>query len=174
MLRSRDGRRVEDREVNVSMPQWQVTENPTSQMHWQFFQPPLKDFFFHSVFFPPPRRGVTGWCHGCPPSSCCRLPRHSRRFQRKGVSTNRPSPAAWMVRTPTCFRWGQIAGGAPHSLTAGTAEREGGVFIFRFLFFFSGASKRHSDCFLLTRRGLQFSLTYFPAEELSSQSRRPR
>lgn len=27
---------------------------------------------------------------------------------------------------------------------------------------------------LFTRRGLQFSLTYFPAEELSSQSRRPR
>lgn len=26
----------------------------------------------------------------------------------------------------------------------------------------------------LTRNGLQFSLTYFPAEELSSQSRRPR
>lgn len=26
----------------------------------------------------------------------------------------------------------------------------------------------------LTRRGLQFSLTYFPAEELSSQSKRPR
>lgn len=27
---------------------------------------------------------------------------------------------------------------------------------------------------LLTRKGLQFSLTYLPAEEFSSQSRRPR
>lgn len=77
-----------------------------------------------------PRRGVTGWCRGCPPSSCYRLPRHSRRFQRKGVSASPPSPAAWMVRTLTCFRWGQIAGGAPRSPTEGTAEREGGTYKF--------------------------------------------
>lgn len=120
-----------------------------------------------------PRRGVTGWCRGCPPSSCCRLPRRSRRFQRKGVSASPPSPAAWMVRTLTCFRWGQIAGGVPRSPREGTAEREGGTYKFS-LFSFSGSNKHPSDRFLLTRRGLQFSLTYFPAEELSSQSRRPR
>lgn len=38
-------------------------------------------------------------------------------------------------------------------------------------FYFVSTINHH---FLLTRRGLQFSLTYFPADELSSQSRRPR
>lgn len=177
------------KQENIQSPDW-VNSSPA---------PHIKDLICHSVF-----RGlrVTGWCPGCLPSSCCPPPHQSPRSQRKGVWGSRPAPASWRARTPTCFQWGQTTGGAPPPQTIGTADRgkQDGeremrkllrvilkerhdrnyrteqhtiqhlfsqpCYSYFFLF--------HCPFIPLTRKGLQFSLTYFPAEELSSQSRRPR
>ncbi len=99
-----------DKRQNIRSPDW-FNSSPA---------PHIKDLLCYSVFG---GLRVTGWCPGCPPSSCCPLPRHSPRSQRKGVWGSRPAPASWRARTPTCFRWGQTTGGAPPPPTASTAEK---------------------------------------------------
>ena len=78
------------------------------------------DLLCHSVSGDP---RVTGWCLGCPPSSCCPSPRCCRRrSRRRGASGSRRAPASSWARTPTCSRWGQTTGGAPPPPRADTAD----------------------------------------------------